>query len=388
MTRGEHIRHVAIYKILMLPVRLFVRVFMHFKTVPVPKIAGPYVVLANHNSDYDVVFVGAAFRRQMYFVAGEHIFRWGFASKLINWAFGPISRAKGSTDASSAMSILRHIRKGYNICMFAEGNCSYNGLTCPIHPTVGKLLKRSGATLVTYRMSGVYLFSPRWAHTLRKGPMTGQCVNVYPPEKLKEMTVEQLNAAVRQDLHEDAFAVQERVMARYRGKRLAEWLETALCICPKCGGIGTLRSEDDRFSCTCGFSVRYGEYGFFEGSDLPFRTVTQWDAWQTGKLAELAASAGETPLFRDTDMTLYSIAADHSETVAAHGDMWMNSEVLAVGERRFALKELPQLSIVRQCNMVFSAENEYFEIRGAHPWNARKYVAVHDDLRCKDASGS
>ena len=49
MTRGEHIRHVAIYKILMLPVRLFVRVFMHFKTAPVPKIAGPYVVLANHN---------------------------------------------------------------------------------------------------------------------------------------------------------------------------------------------------------------------------------------------------------------------------------------------------------------------------------------------------
>ena len=172
-------------------------------------------------------------------------------------------------------------------------------------------------------------------------------------------------------------------MVPYKGKRLAEWLETALCICPRCGGIGTLKSQKDQFSCTCGLTVRYGQYGFFEGENVPFASVSQWDAWQSEQLAKLAQTAGDAPLFSDREMVLYAIDDRHGVTVAAQGDLWMNEAVLAIGAKRFDLAKIPQLSIVRQCHMVFATGGAYYEIRAAHPWNARKYVLVHDLLRAR-----
>ena len=70
-------------------------------------------------------------------------------------------------------------------------------------------------------------------------------------------------------------------------------------------------------------------------------------------------------------------------TSVTHGALWMNAQVLQIGTRRFSLEDVPQLSIVRQCHMVFSAGGAYYEIRAEHPWNARKYVAVHDILRVR-----
>ena len=90
------------------------------------------LVVANHNMDYDPILVSMAFDDHLYFVASEHVFRWGLLSRLLVWAFAPIARMKGTADAQSAMQILRTLRKGRNVCLFAEGNRSFNGVTGPI----------------------------------------------------------------------------------------------------------------------------------------------------------------------------------------------------------------------------------------------------------------
>ncbi len=160
-------RHVAIYRLLWFPVTLFVRLKFKFTAVPAPDIPGPYFVLANHNTDWDPMLMACSFKKHMYFVASEHLYRRGFASKMLKWELSPIALIKGSTDTVSAFNIIRTLKQGANICLFAEGNRSWNGLTGLIHPTTGRLVKALNATLVTYKLVGGYLTSPRWSRFLR-----------------------------------------------------------------------------------------------------------------------------------------------------------------------------------------------------------------------------
>lgn len=76
--------------------------FLGFSSACYAPTAGPMLIVANHNADLDPVFLSMAFREHMYFVASEHIFRWGLWSKLIVALFDPISRSKGMTDARGA----------------------------------------------------------------------------------------------------------------------------------------------------------------------------------------------------------------------------------------------------------------------------------------------
>ena len=61
----------------------------------------------------------SSFRRQMYFVASEHIARWGWLFKLVDFLVAPIMRYKGSVAASTAIEILKKIKAGHNVCVFA-----------------------------------------------------------------------------------------------------------------------------------------------------------------------------------------------------------------------------------------------------------------------------
>ncbi len=58
---------------------------------------GPFLVLCNHNTDWDPVLLACAFPNYMSYVGSEHIFRWRFFGKLIVWLMAPIARLKGDT---------------------------------------------------------------------------------------------------------------------------------------------------------------------------------------------------------------------------------------------------------------------------------------------------
>ena len=145
----------------------------------------------------------------MYYVASEHIARWKHGFGLLNWALAPILRKKGTTAAATIIDILRKVRKGACVCMFAEGVRSWDGLTAPISPTTGGLVKAARCGLVTYRISGGYFASPMWStKNTRRGYVHGRPVNVYTAEqiaaagkRLEEMflqTEEYANAVLKQ----------------------------------------------------------------------------------------------------------------------------------------------------------------------------------------------
>ena len=57
-----------------------------------------------------------------------------------------------------------------------------------------RLAKKAGVPVYTYKIEGAYFAHPRWAKYLRRGKVTGQLVNKYTPEQLKEMPVDAVNA--------------------------------------------------------------------------------------------------------------------------------------------------------------------------------------------------
>ncbi len=327
----------------------------------------PYLVVCNHNTDLDPVLIGTCFRKQMFFVASEHVFRKGLPSKLLTYLFNPISRTKGATDAAAALDIIRSLRKGNNVCLFAEGNRSFNGVTGPIFPATGKLAKASGAALITYRFEGGYLTTPRWAYTRRRGRMRGGVVNVYTPEQLKAMTPDEVNAAIAQDLFEDAFQRQLENPCDYVGKRLAEGLENALFICPRCGKIGTLKSRDDKLTCgECGMTATYNVRGFFD-DDAPYATVRDWDAWQQKQLAALYETAGDAPLFSDAGMRLLEIGDSHAVTTVATGTLSMYRDRITLSDVTFLIQEVSNMAQVGSSRIVFTSGGKHYEIASDAP---------------------
>jgi hypothetical protein len=105
---------------------------------------------------------------------------------------------------------------------------------------------------------------------MRRGKMFGHVSGKYSAAQLKNMTNEEVSALIERDLCEDAYARQHVNPVRYRGKHLAEHLETTLYLCPRCKRIGTLHSQNARLTCGCGLQAQYSEFGELSGEACHF----------------------------------------------------------------------------------------------------------------------
>jgi len=372
------------YKVLYPLAKVLMKGLLNYRAELAPRLEGPLLVLSNHVTDFDPFLVGLSFKEHMYFVAGENVLRMGFLSKVATRYASLIQRLKGTTDAEAALQILRTLKKGRNVCMFAEGSRTFTGETLPIAPATAKLVKLSKSTLVTYRLRGGYLSTPRWSAHRRKGRMSGAVVGIYPPETLKGMSEAEILSLLVRDLHENAFETQKKEPVPFRGKALAETLETALYLCPRCHGIDTLHSRGDRFFCRCGLSMTMDEFGFFQGEDLPFATPLAWDRWQTQEMEKLARTLGDEPAFSDEDQTLNRKEADHSLTPLTTGTMALYRDRLAIGDHAFPLGELRGIGLIQRQGMVFSTAEGDYAVTADRLRCVRKYQTLFEILKKPD----
>jgi len=328
-----------------------------------------YMVISNHNLNWDPLLVGIAFREPMYYVASEHIFRWGFVSKLISWALDPIMRLKATSEAKTVQQMLRRLKDGHNVCVFAEGCCSFNGQTCDIAGAIGKLAKISGAGLVTFRLEGAYLKKPRWAKYYRKGGIKGYMVNEYTPEQLKSMSASAVNSAILSDLYYNAFEEQSKNGTSYPGKKLAEHAEWALYACPECGRLLTLKSSGDELSCSCGLKVKYDENGRFRSGSALYKypDVLGWDTWQREHLRSIAANAGQAEITSCGGQSLKTYIRGQKESVVGTGKMTLFADRLVFdfgsSTRTFMFDELFDMTVHGRDILMFSTkEGENYEV--------------------------
>ena len=344
---------------------------------------GPVLLISNHVTNWDPLLVSMSLRnKQVYFVASEHIFRLGWVSRLLNWLLGPIPRSKGAGGGDAAWTCTRKLRAGQSICLFAEGECTWDGRSGQVFPATGKLVKLSKATLVTYRLEGGYFTLPRWAGKRRPGRMYGHPVGVYPPERLKTMTPEEIDALINRDIYEDAWERQREQPVAYCAKAPAQGLERAMYLCPACGRIGGLGTKGNRISCGCGFSLTYTAQGGFS-PETPFRTIPDWDGFQREKLLamDFPPEDPETGLlFSDEGLTLSRIEPGHREYRLSKGTLRQYRDRLECAGKSFLLDRIREIAMVKANRLLFTYDADYYQIRSKGTVNLRKYLEL-----CKGA---
>lgn len=355
----HHTRHSIIWKLLRPLARLVMFIMFGYRS-PVYNLKGPYIMVMNHVTDLDPVLAGVSFRKQMYFLASEHVLRQGFVSKLLVWALGPITRQKGGSAAGAVKSMLRVLKDGGNIAFYPEGNRTWDGVTRPFPESTGKLIRSSGASLVTFKFEGGYFASPRWSGTsVRKGRLTGKIVNVYTPQQLKEMTAAQINEVIAADIHEDAYETRKKHPMPFRGKRLAEHLETYLFTCPRCNAMGRMESRDNIFRCkACGKQAVYLPSGVFGENGFPFSNVRDWAKWQAGVIGQKCLSAGDEPIFSDDGFDLYKIHSGKGRSLLAQGEITLYKDRLDLpGDLSIPLSDISGMSLQGPINLYIGTSN-------------------------------
>lgn len=368
-----HKRHVFFYKFLRPLIIIFLFIKFGYRSKKARELPETYLVLSNHTTDFDFLMVASSFSDQMYFVGSEHIARWKWLYGIVTYCFGLVTRSKGTTASSTVLEMLRLLRSGHNVCLFAEGSRCWDGVTGPILPSTGKVLKKARCGLVTYRIEGGYFASPRWSGSnTRRGYVYGAPVNIYTAEQLAAMTADEINAAINRDLYEDAYARQLANPSTYKGKGLAESMENFLFVCPQCGTLDTIRSHGDTVSCTtCGLSFRYDQYGMLDG--LPFRTMKELAAWQQTQV-DKAASAGVT--YTAPSATLQRIE-NHQEIALSRGSVSMNGSTLVCGNVEIPMDSITNFDIHGKRGLVFSTSDGYYELKPDAPANALKFHLLH-----------
>lgn len=395
-------RHKIVYRVIRMMLIPYLRFRFRYRYRKAPPLRHPAIVLSNHTTDWDPMFLCQSFPQHLYFVASEHMFRWRLLSKFIIFLAGPISRAKATNDSRAVKQIMRTLNAGANVCVFAEGNRSFNGETTDIPISIAKLVRQSKAALVTYRLTGGYFTQPRWAKTIRRGAVQGEQVNSYEPEQLARMTDEELHNLIQCDLYVNAYSDQSKLSISYSGKHLAEHLETVLYLCPKCGRLSTISTKEDILNCDCGLSLRFTSFGLLESTtdeDPPFSTILEWDQWQISALEKqavgFASGNGDRPITSDSHQILSLIHKREAASLLGEGGLTLYSDRLEFQPMIespisddplvFRLKEISAIAVHGQMDMVFSTiDGQYYEVGSTIPRSATKYMELFRILSTKE----
>ena len=339
---------------------------------------GPSILVCNHVTNLDPVLIGAASPdRPLIYVASEHILRdHPLLRKALYFLFEPISRRKAASAVDTCRKTVRAVRAGKTVCIFAEGETTWNGKTGPVQPGTAVLVKAAGVPLITYRFHGGYFAAPRWGRGLRRGRITGRITGRWSAEELKKMTAEEVNARIREGIREDAFAGQKLEKIPYHGRkknRLSQ-IDALLFLCPKCGKIGTIRGTGDRLICSCGLSVRYNAC-LLPAEEAPFPDFTAWDEWQANELQKRMAGDPTLCISESrTDLTLAEIQENGAMRIAARGRLSMDRNTLRVGEMEIAVSGIRDMATLQNRKIALSAGDHYYELQAPAACCLRKYL--------------
>lgn len=296
-----------------------------FRTVPENKklvcdLEPPYIIMGNHGCVWDPFLLNAHVPAPIHYVVSDSNFR----SRIVSFGLslvGSIPKTKALSDFETVKNIVKIKHRKGIIGLFPEGQSSWDGHSLPIYYSTAKLVRSLKVPVVIVELKGAFLSLPRWARSIRRGHVHIEYRLGFRPDELKGMSVEEVYAKLVNELSHDDIAYQRTAMIRFGGKNRAEYLEAVLFTCPRCENRHTLRSSGSLLRCTsCGYTVRYNAFGFFEAvaGTLRFDNVRSWNVWQieqykayldrysrAGQQSGQSLNERAEPLLREEDVLLH-----------------------------------------------------------------------------------
>lgn len=244
-------------KIIMWLIWLLSKIMLMNKTYTIEKVnmeglKPPYILLSNHMYfiDFELAAMVTYPHRVNNVVSIDGYYRRPWLMDLI----GAICKRKFISDLHLVKTISRVLKKGDILCMYPEARYSPIGTTSYLPESLGKLIKMNKVPVVVIIHHGNYLHSPFWNfRRKRKAPMHTVATQILTAEQVKAMSVDEINAAVKEAMQYDEYRYQKENGILITEPFRAEGLHKVLYQCPHCRTESKMASEGAELYCTaCG----------------------------------------------------------------------------------------------------------------------------------------
>ena len=107
----------------------------------------PFVLISNHVSNWDPLYVLCSMRKPIHYLATDTITNIPIFGKMVLRAFEPVPVDKADVDIEAIRILKKYASAGECIGFFPEGNRSFDGSMVTIKPSTAKLIKMLDYTL-------------------------------------------------------------------------------------------------------------------------------------------------------------------------------------------------------------------------------------------------
>ncbi len=221
----------------------------------------PYIMLVNHESFFDFYYISKlSHPKKPSYLVNEYYCTRPILRTMAQRG-GILSKKLFTRDMSTAVGLLRTVRKGFPIVIFPEGRLSPDGRGNPIVEKGGALYKKLKVDLVLTTIEGAYFAAPKWRKKRYRAPIRVTVRRVLRRDELQQMSAGEIDRIIADTLYHDASAAP---LGPYPQKDKAVGLETLLYRCADCGALYTTRGVGNELYCTaCGARHRLnGQYRF------------------------------------------------------------------------------------------------------------------------------
>ena len=340
----------------------------------------PYLILLNHQTAFDQFFVGLAFKGPLYYLASEDLFSKGWLSSLIRFLVEPIPIKKQTTDIRAILNCIKVSKEGGSIAIAPEGNRTYCGKTVYMNPSIVMLARKLNVPILLFRIEGGYGVHPRWSDVVRRGKMRGHISRVIYPEEYKAMSDDELFTVISEGLYVN----EAKDDGEYRHKKLAEYLERAMYVCPFCG-LSEFESHGDIIECKkCHRQIRYLKNKKLEGVgfDFPYEFVSDWYDYQKDFINSLdVSSMTDAPIYTDTGR--FSEEIVYKEKLLLHKNVNISlygDKIIITAEDKetyyLPFGEISTLTVLGKNKLNIYYKDHIYQVKGRKRFNALKYVNI------------
>lgn len=279
------------------------------------RIKRPALILTNHTSNLDYLFVASAcWPVRINFLATYY---WFTFRKLRPWLryMGVIQKYQFATDITAMKKLRYVIQEKRSVTFIApEGTIYANGRSGPISDSIVKVIRFLDVPVYAMKIEGAGLGHGKWQKVRQKNARVEVSVSpLLSGEEVRSLDGETMHGRIMEALRFDDFEFQRRTGIQIHGDRKAEGLDDLIYKCPQCGCEFTLRTEGNRIFCTnCGLeAVMNDSYRF----DWPmgrswFDNYSEWYDWQYDELCNQMLSDQDFEMKAEVDYGIDIVDTD------------------------------------------------------------------------------
>lgn len=243
----------------------------------------PAMFLMNHSSFIDLKIASVIlYPRPFNIVCTSD----GFVGKA--WLMrhlGCIPARKFIADVPMVRDMMYAVKELHSsVLLYPEASYSFDGTATPLPSSLGKCLKMLGVPVVMIKTNGAFALDPLYNMLrLRNVKVSATMEYLLSPEDLKEKTVDEINALMKEQFSFDNFRWQQDNGIRITEPFRADGLNRVLYRCPCCNREGFMEGKGTTLACTsCGAKWELTETGSLQAvsGEGVFTHVPDWYAWE------------------------------------------------------------------------------------------------------------